>query len=198
RDDGVAGPSCGVRGQHGGLAELAVPGRWAPPDLGIGGAVRVGCGRSTQRGPGLRITDGPQAPGPVVNPGACGQCTCGRPAWQRTDLGGAPAAGWVVLVEVERVAWSLRALDLAEPVVVAAVGGFDALLALAHHEVDVAAACRGRVQLLPVVAGPLRDEAGVGGIGVDAHDDACPAAAAVGEGRRLLGDAAGGAVDRVH
>src|SRR5262249_53762248 len=153
---------------------------------------------STQRGPGLRITDGPQAPGPVVNPGACGQCRCRCPAWQRTELGGEPAAGLDVLVEVERVVRVVAALDLGEPVVVAAVGGFDALLALGNQEVDVAAACRGRVQLLPVVAGPLRDEAGVGGIGVDAHDDACPAAAAVGEGRRLLGDAAGGAVDRVH
>src|SRR5215470_18970374 len=122
----------------------------------------------------------------------------GPASWATAGLGARAAGGPDVLVDVEGVVRVVAALDLGEPVVVAAVGGFDALLALAHHEVDVAAACRGRVQLLPVVAGPLRDEAGVGGIGVDAHDDACPAAAAVGEGRRLLGDAAGGAVDRVH
>src|SRR5262249_11346562 len=133
---------------------------------------------------------GPQAPGPVVNPGACGPCRCRCPAWRRTELGGEPAAGLDVLVEVEGVVRVVAALDLGEAVVVAAVGGFDALLALAHHEVDVAAACRGRVQLLPVVAGPLRDEAGVGGIGGDAHDDAFPPPAAVSESRRPLRDPA--------
>src|SRR5947207_13424333 len=85
-----------------------------------------------------------------------------------------------------------------EPVVVAPVGRFAPVLALVHQEVDVGAAGRGRVQFLPVVPGPLRDETGVGRVGVDADDDAGPAAVPVGEGGRVGGHPAGGAVDGVH
>src|SRR5207237_4872197 len=110
----------------------------------------------------------------------------------------APAGGPDVLVDVERVVRVVAVLDLGEPVIVGAVGRFDPVLALVHHEVDVGAAGRGRVQLLPVVLGPLRDEARVGQVRVDAHDDAGPAAVPVGEGCRAGGHAAGGAVDGVH
>src|SRR5580692_5945321 len=113
-------------------------------------------------------------------------------------LGAGLAGGLDVLVDVERVVRVVPVLDLGEPVVVAAVGRLDPVLALVHQEVDVAAAGRGRVQLLPVVPGPLRDEGGVGGIGIDAHDDTGPAAVPVGEGRRGLGHAARGAVDGVQ
>src|SRR5215471_1343020 len=132
------------------------------------------------------------APGQRPVTAACRTRAAGRP-WCPRCIGSSctaglevrSAGGLDVLVDVEGVVRVVAALDLGEPVVVAAVGGFDALLALAHHEVDVAAACRGRVQRLPVVPRPLRDEAGVGGIGVNAHDDAGEAAAAVGEGGRF-------------
>src|ERR1700745_3890916 len=110
-----------------------------------------------------------------------------RPGWMRARPGppGGPspirlpgrlAGRRDVLVDVEHVVRVVALLDLGEPVVVAAVRRPDPVLALAHQEVDVAASRRGRVQLLPVVAGPLRDQAGVGGIRVDADDDAAPPA----------------------
>src|SRR5450755_4356744 len=98
----------------------------------------------------------------------------------------ASACGLDVLVDVEHIVRVVAVLDLGEPVIVTSVGRFDPVAALVHHEVDVGAARGGRVQLLPVVPGPLRDEAGVGGVGVDAHDDARPAAVPVGEGGRAL------------
>src|SRR5580700_4424943 len=64
------------------------------------------------------------------------------------------AGGLDVLVDVEGVVRVVAVLDLGEPVVVAAVGGLDPVLALVHQEVDVSPARRGRVQLLPVIAGP--------------------------------------------
>jgi myo-inositol 2-dehydrogenase / D-chiro-inositol 1-dehydrogenase len=108
------------------------------------------------------------------------------------------ARGLNVLVDVEDVIGVVAALDLSEPVVVAAVGGLDPFLALVHQEVDVSPASRGGVQFLPVVACPLRDEARVGGIGVDADDDTGPASVAVGEGGGVFGDPGGSAVDGVH
>ena len=51
-----------------------------------------------------------------------------------------PAGGLDVLVDVEGVVWVVAVLDLGEPVVVAAVGRFDPVLALVHQEVDVGAA----------------------------------------------------------
>jgi hypothetical protein len=79
-----------------------------------------------------------------------------------------PTAGLDVLVNVERVAGVIAVLDAGEPVVVAAIGGLDPFASFVHEEVDVAAAGRGRVQGLPVVAGPVRDDACVSGILVDA------------------------------
>src|SRR5215472_3936474 len=65
---------------------------------------------------------------------------------------GAGLAGRLdVLVDVEDVAGVVAVLDPGQAVVVAAVGGLDPVLALAHQEVDVAAARRGRVQRFPVV-----------------------------------------------
>ena len=49
------------------------------------------------------------------------------------------------------------------------------------------------MQRLPVVPGPLRHRADAGRVGVDADDDARPAAVPVGEGGRLLRHPAGGA-----
>src|ERR1700728_48489 len=86
------------------------------------------------------------------------------------------ACGLDVLVDVERVVRVVTLLDLGQPVVVAAVGRLHPVLALVHHEVDVRAAGRGRVQLLPVVPGPLGDGGGVGRIRSDADDHAGPAA----------------------
>src|SRR5271170_3011629 len=74
------------------------------------------------------------------------------------DIRSALRAGLDVLVDVEDIVRVVPLLDPGEPVVVAAVGRLDPVLALVHQEVDVPAAGRGRVQLLPVVPGPLRDE----------------------------------------
>src|SRR5215472_18026989 len=76
------------------------------------------------------------------------------PSLARPGLLGAGAglAGRLdVLVDVEDVAGVVAVLDPGQAVVVAAVGGLDPVLALAHQEVDVAAARRGRVQRFPVV-----------------------------------------------
>src|SRR5215470_18938482 len=137
-------------------------------------------------------------PVPVSRNPEVDEITDGPASWATAGLGARAAGGLDVLVDVEGVVRVVAALDLGEPGVVAAVGGLDALLALAHHEVDVAAACRGRVQRLPVVPRPVRDEAGVGGIGVDAHDDAGETAVAIGEGRGVGGRPASGPVDGVH
>jgi molybdate-binding protein len=48
------------------------------------------------------------------------------------------AGGLDVLVDVAGVVPVVAVLDLGEPVVVAALGGFDPVLALAHQEADVA------------------------------------------------------------
>src|SRR6202161_953242 len=112
--------------------------------------------------------------------------------------GASAAAGLDVLVDVERVVRVVALLDPGEPVVVAAVGPLHPLLALVHHEVEVRAAGRGRVQLLPVIPGPLRDGGGVGRVRIDADDHAGPAAVTVGEGGRVGGHPAGGAVDGVQ
>src|SRR5262249_4594192 len=103
-----------------------------------------------------------------------------------------------VLVDVEDVLRVVALLDPGEPVVVAAVGGPDPVLALGHHEVDVGAAGRGRVQRLPVLPGPLRHRGHVGRVRVDADDDAGPAAVAIGERGGVLRHPAGGTVDRVQ
>src|SRR5664279_2912381 len=123
-------------------------------------------------------------------------CRCGRGAASglaSRGLRSGLTGGVDVLVDVEGVAGVVVVFDPGEPVVVAEVGGFDPVLALVHHEVDVGAAGRGGVQILPIVVDPFGDEPGVGGVGVDARDDACPAAVAVGEGGRVGGDAARGA-----
>src|SRR5205814_9673064 len=71
---------------------------------------------------------------------------------------GSPSVGGAdVLVDVEHVLRVVLPLDPREPVVVAAVGRPHPLLAFVHHEVDIRAARRGRVQRLPVVPRPLRD-----------------------------------------
>src|SRR5690349_6446207 len=103
-----------------------------------------------------------------------------------------------VLVDAEGVVRVVAALDPGQPVIVPAVGVTDPVLAFVHQEVDVAAARRGGVQVPPVVLRPPGDEPGVGWVGVDADDDAGPAAVAVGKSGRVRGDAAGGAVDRVQ
>lgn len=67
-------------------------------------------------------------------------------SWYRAALG-AWLAGWPdVLVEMEYVVRVIPAIDLDQPVVVAAAGGPDPVLALVHQEVDVGAVGRGRVQ----------------------------------------------------
>src|SRR5260370_5251452 len=83
--------------------------------------------------------------------------------------------GLDVLVDVEGVVRVVTFLDPGEPVVVAAVGRPDPVLSLAHQEVDVGAPGRAGMQLLPVVAGPLRDAVGVGGAGVHPPRDPGPA-----------------------
>src|SRR6516164_1497086 len=151
-----------TRTASGGLACPLRPQRSSSPGAAAGGK---------QPGPG-----GPLPPSPP-----------GR--W--AALGAEPAVGLDVLVDVERVVRVVTMLDLGESVVIAAVGGFDAVRAFVHQEIDVGAACRGRVQLLPVVPRPLGEEAGVVWVGVDTDDHTSPAAVAVGEGRRVPGDAAG-------
>src|SRR5262245_49802065 len=116
------------------------------------------------------------------------------PATDRERL----ACGLDVLVDVEDVVRVVAPLYPGEPVVVAAVGGLDPVLALEHHEVDVGAAGRRRMQRLPVLLCPLRYPGDVGGVRVDADDDTCPAAIPVAERRRVRGYPAGGAVDRVQ
>src|SRR5271166_4000161 len=84
-----------------------------------------------------------------------GRCDEAQPGSRGLRVG--PAGGLDVLVDVEGVAWVIAVLDLGEPTVIAAVGRFYPVLALVHQEVDVGAAGRGRVQVCPVVPGPLRD-----------------------------------------
>src|SRR5215472_11120948 len=107
---------------------------------------------------------------------------CGGTGASWTALGAGPARGPDVLIDMERVVGVVTVLDPGQPIVVAAVGGPDPVLALVHQEVDITAAGRSRVQLFEVIPRPLRDAVGVGGIGVDADDHARPAAVPVGEG----------------
>ena len=64
-----------------------------------------------------------------------------------------------VLVDPEHVVRVVRRLDLREAGVVRAVGRLHARLALVHHEVDVGAARRVRVQRLPVADRPVASAA---------------------------------------
>src|SRR5262249_54612799 len=76
-----------------------------------------------------------------------------------------------VLVDVEHVARIVLRLDLAEPLVIRAVGGADAVLALVHHEVDVSPTGRVRVDGFPVLLRPALQDLGVRRVGVDARND---------------------------
>ena len=67
----------------------------------------------------------------------CTRCDCAQAA---DGTGIARAGGLDVLVDAEDVVGVVAALDLSEPVVVAAVGGLDPVLALVHQEVDVSPA----------------------------------------------------------
>ena len=59
------------------------------------------------------------------------------------------------MVQVEQVGWVVASLDLDQPVVVAAVRGpYAVLTVVLHHHVDVAAAGRAGMQLLPVLLRP--------------------------------------------
>src|SRR5215469_13614085 len=97
----------------------------------------------------------------IAHPAASAPAT-GQGASPRAALAGIPGRaalprGLDVLVDVERVIGVITSLDPGQPVIVAAVGRPDPVLALAHHEVDVAAAGRVGMQRLPVVGGPPRD-----------------------------------------
>ena len=88
--------------------------------------------RSTRPGP-----PAPDHPPRSTRPGSAVTCP-----WAGTSSGSriVPAGGLDVLVDMEGVVRVVAVLDLGEPVVVAAVGRFDAVLALVHQEVDVGAA----------------------------------------------------------
>src|SRR5262249_33383362 len=100
---------------------------------------------------------GPAGPGPAPDSGPAGDGGTSWLPWCGAALGVGLVGRLDVLMDGEDVVGVIRALDLDQPVVVAAVAGSDPVLALVHQEVDVGAAGRGRVQLLPVVLGPSRD-----------------------------------------
>ena len=79
----------------------------------------------------------------------------GLPARTQPALEAGPSGGQDVLVDVEEVVGVVATLDLGEPFVVAAVGRLDPVLPLVHHEVDVRAAGRGRMQLLASSPWPI-------------------------------------------
>src|SRR6266480_2486207 len=96
------------------------------PSLAAGHTRREGRWPSQPRAPvSVANSEPARCPVPRVLPG-------NRPRWELL-----PAAGLDVLVDVEGVVRVVAVLDLGQPVVVAAVGGPDPVLALAHHEVDV-------------------------------------------------------------
>jgi hypothetical protein len=87
---------------------------------------------------------------------------------------GWPAGRLDVLVDVEGVTRVIAGLDPGEPGIVDAGGRLDAFLALVHQEVDAGAPSRGRVQFLPVVPCPPRDQGWHSGDPDRRHDDHVP------------------------
>src|SRR5215218_4027924 len=86
-----------------------------------------------------------------------------------------------VLVEVEEVLGIVLRLDPSEALVVRPVRRTDPLLALLHHEVNVAAAALGgvRVERFPCRNGPVAHDGLVCPLGRDAEEDRGPARVAV-------------------
>src|SRR5258708_4631740 len=141
--------------------------------------VSPGTGSAGPAGPSAR----PAASWLIMSPGGSGARPAGRP---------------YVLVDVEYVVWVVPLFDPREPLIVAEVRRPDPVIALLHQEVDVTPASRRRMQLLPVVPGPLRDQAGLGRVRIDPNDDSRPAAIPVGKGCRFRLHPAGGTVDGIH
>src|ERR1035437_2799854 len=102
----------------------------------------------------------------------------GIPAWQAwTPTLRRPN----ILVHVEEVAGVVLRLDGAQAIVVAAVGGADAIFPFIHHEVDISAARAVGMQRVIVVLGPAGDERLVGRVGVHADDNLAPLGIATAE-----------------
>ena len=110
-------------------------------------------------GPGRRDVVGRPGPAPPRAREPGGRRTRGprrRPPDPRPALA-AKACRHDVLVDVEHVVGVESLLHRRQPVVVAEVRRADPVGSLVHHEVDVRAAGRRRVQRLPVVPRPGRD-----------------------------------------
>src|ERR1017187_5103654 len=86
-----------------------------------------------------------------------------------------------ILVHVEEVAGVVLRLDGGKAMVVAAVGGADAVFSLFHHEVDIGAAGAVGMQRVVVVPGPAGDERAVGLVWVHADDHLAPDGIAITE-----------------
>ena len=79
-----------------------------------------------------------------------------------------------ILVDPEQVVGIVLRLHLGQPLVVAAVAGLHPFLTFLHHEVDVRAAARVWVHVIPVADGPVAKNVLLGWIRIDADDDAGP------------------------
>lgn len=110
----------------------------------------------------------------------------------------AASGGLDVLVDAEEIRGVVFFLDGGEAFVIVAVGGLDALLAFLHHEIDVRATGRKRMESFPIVLAPIDDFRVVRGIGIHADDDFGKKSFAKTVGGVGPGDALGSAVDGIE
>jgi hypothetical protein len=91
-----------------------------------------------------------------------------------------------VLIHTEEIGWIVLALDGRQALIVVPVAGFDALLALFHHEIYVRAARRMGMQIVPVLSGPVHDAVLIGRVGIDSHNHLGPGGIPVAPRRLVL------------
>jgi len=105
-----------------------------------------------------------------------------------------------VLVYPEEVGGIMSVLDHCQAIILVSECGPDSLLAFLHHEVDVGAASRVRMQGVEVVFAPFDDLVLVRRIGIHTDNDLCPIRIPLAERRVVLPHTVRGAVDgiKVH
>ena len=89
-------------------------------------------------------------------------------------LAGVYFSGLMFLVQAEEVLRVVLLLDLRQTVIIFAICRANAVFAFFHHEVDVCAARRIRMQVLPIVPRPLRNLIFTGRTGIDTHPSPAP------------------------